>query len=174
MGIATDLPIFYSTACILLAFGYAYFLYHKESLITNLYLLRGLFLIRFIFISMLSVLLLNPIFKTIQNEEEKPILIIAQDVSSSIKDSVFYDLINLSKKFPDFDVYPYSFSSSITAGFSEFNNGLKTNYNKLVGEVESRFSNRNIAALIIATTTSDIINIPTLPGNRYFETLKII
>tara|TARA_Y100000766_G_C18892003_1_gene599007 strand:+ start:48 stop:2066 length:2019 start_codon:yes stop_codon:yes gene_type:complete len=151
MGLAIDLPIFYSAVCILLAFGYAYFLYHKESLITSLSLKAGLFLIRFLFISILSALLLNPIFKTIKNEEEKPILVIAQDVSSSIKDSVYHDLINLSKKFPDFDVYPYSFSNSINSGFSEFNNGLKTNYNKLVGEIESRFSNRNIAGLIIAT-----------------------
>ena len=151
MGVATDLPIFYSIACILLAFVYAYSLYYKERLITNLYLIRGLFLIRFIFVSILSALLLNPIVKTIQNEVEKPIVVIAQDVSSSIKDSVFHDLIDLSEEFPDFDVYTYSFSTSISSGFSEFNNGLKTNYTKVVDEVESRFSNRNIAALIIAT-----------------------
>ena len=125
MGIATDLPIFYSTACILLAFGYAYFLYHKESLITNLYLLRGLFLIRFIFISMLSVLLLNPIFKTIQNEEEKPILIIAQDVSSSIKD---YELSIIDSD----NKTLYSSQGKLDNGFNFISYDLKSNENSVM------------------------------------------
>ena len=94
MGITTDLPIFFSIVCILTAFGYAYFLYHKERLITNLLLLRSLFVLRFTFVSILTSLLLNPIVKTIQKEIEQPIVIIAQDISSSIKDSVFHDLKN--------------------------------------------------------------------------------
>ena len=151
MGITTDLPIFYSIVCILIAFGYAYFLYHRERLITNLLLLRSLFLFRFIFVSILAGLLLNPIVKTIQKEIEKPIVIIAQDISTSIKDTIFQDLKNLSEQLSDFDVYRYSFSASMNSGFSEINNGLKTNYSKVINEIESRFANRNIAALIIAT-----------------------
>ena len=151
MDVTTDLPIFYSIVCIFLAFGYAYFLYHKERLITNLLLLRSLFILRFIFISILAVLLLNPIVKTIQKEIEQPIVIIAQDISASIKDSVFHDLKSLSEQLSDFDVYTYSFATSMSSGFSKVNNGLKTNFSKVINEVESRFSNRNIAALIIAT-----------------------
>ncbi|MDC0204584.1 hypothetical protein OAJ65_02180 [Flavobacteriales bacterium] len=86
-----------------------------------------------------------------KKEIEQPIVIIAQDISSSIKDSVFHELKNLSEKLSDFDVYPYSFAASMSSGFSKVNNGLKTNYSKVINEVESRFSNRNIAALIIAT-----------------------
>ena len=78
-------------------------------------------------------------------------MIIAQDISTSIKDSVFHDLKNLSEQLSDFDVYTYSFSASMSSGFSKVNNGLKTNYSKVINELESRFSNRNIAALIIAT-----------------------
>ena len=151
MGIITDLPIFYSIVCVLLAFGYAYFLYHKERLITNLLLLRSLFVLRFIFVSILAGLLLNPVVKSIQKEIEQPIVIIAQDISSSIKDSVFYDLNTLSEQFTDFDVYTYSFAATMSSGFSKVNSGVKTNLSKVINEVASRFSNRNIAALIIAT-----------------------
>ena len=151
MDISTDLPIIYSIACLLLGLGYAFFLYRKERLITNLLLLRSLFVLRFIFVSILAGLLLNPVVKSIQKEIEQPIVIIAQDISSSIKDSVFYDLNTLSEQFTDFDVYTYSFAATMSSGFSKVNSGVKTNLSKVINEVESRFSNRNIAALIIAT-----------------------
>ena len=151
MDISTDLPIMYSIACLLLGLGYAFFLYRKERLITNLLLLRSLFVLRFIFVSILAGLLLNPVVKSIQKEIEQPIVIIAQDISSSIKDSVFYDLNTLSEQFTDFDVYTYSFAATMSSGFSKVNSGVKTNLSKVINEVESRFSNRNIAALIIAT-----------------------
>ena len=35
MGITTDLPISFCIVCILIAFGYAYFLYYKEKLIRD-------------------------------------------------------------------------------------------------------------------------------------------
>ncbi len=151
MDISTDLPIMYSIACLLLGLGYAFFLYRKERLITNSLLLRSLFVLRFIFVSILAGLLLNPVVKSIQKEIEQPIVIIAQDISSSIKDSVFYDLNTLSEQFTDFNVYTYSFAATMSSGFSKVNSGLKTNLSKLINEVENRFSNRNIAALIIAT-----------------------
>ena len=151
MDISTDLPIMYSIACLLLGLGYAFFLYRKERLITNLLLLRSLFVLRFIFVSILAGLLLNPVVKSIQKEIEQPIVIIAQDISSSIKDSVFYDLNTLSEQFTDFDVYTYSFAATMSSGFSKVNSGVKTNLSKVINEVASRFSNRNIAALIIAT-----------------------
>ena len=151
MDISTDLPIMYSIACLLLGLGYAFFLYRKERLITNLLLLRSLFVLRFIFVSILAGLLLNPVVKSIQKEIEQPIVIIAQDISSSIKDSVFYDLNTLSEQFTDFDVYTYSFAATMSSGFSKVNSGVKTNLSKVINEVESRFSNRNVAALIIAT-----------------------
>ena len=151
MGVSIDFPIFYSLACTLLGLAYAFFLYRNERLITNKKLLTTLFVLRFILVSILASLLLNPTLKSIQKKVEEPIVIIAQDVSSSIQDSTFQLLTNLSKQFPDFQLYTYSFSDDINSGFSTKNNGLKTNFSHLFDEIESRFANRNVAALILAS-----------------------
>ena len=51
----------------------------------------------------------------------------------------------------DFDVHLFAFSDIISEGLSSTNNGLKTNYSNLFNEIKSRFFNRNVAALILAS-----------------------
>ena len=151
MSLAVDLPIFYSISCFLLAFLYAYYLYKKEKIIKNKLLLRILFLLRFIVIFLISFLLLNPLIKSFEENTENPVVIIAQDISSSIKEKTSQFLIRISEEFPEFDVYAFSFSSDVELGFSEINNGTSTNFYKLFNEIKARFVNRNISAFIIAT-----------------------
>ena len=152
MGIISDLPIMYSIACLFLGFGYAYFLYRKEVLLTAKKLKQLLFIIRTFFIALLAVLLLNPVVKSIHKTKHKPILILAQDISESIPDSFALQLLTqISKQLTDFEVYEFSFSDKVNSGFSSVNSGLITNYSNLFQDMNTRFANRNIAGLVLAT-----------------------
>ena len=152
MGIIADLPIMYSVACLFLGLGYAYFLYRKEVLLTAKKLKQLLFVIRTFFITLLAVLLLNPVVKSIHNTKHKPIVILAQDISESIPDSFALQLLTeISKELTDFEVHEFSFSDKVNSGFSSINSGLITNYSNLFHDMYSRFANQNIAGLVVAT-----------------------
>lgn len=152
MGVSTSFPVLYSVSCLLLGLGYAYFLYRKESLISSGILRVSLFSIRTLFVGFLAALLLNPIVKSLHNTTHKPIVILAQDISVSISDtSSFHFLSDISNQLTDFQVHQFSFSNEVAQGFSAENNGLLTNYSNLFQDINSRFANQHIAALVLAT-----------------------
>ena len=142
----------YTIACLFLGISYSYFLYRKEVLLTAKKLKQLLFIIRTLFITLLAVLLLNPVVKSIQKTKHKPIVILAQDISESIPDSFALQLLTqISKQLTDFEVYEFSFSDKVNSGFSSINSGLITNYSNLFQDMNTRFANRNIAGLVLAT-----------------------
>ena len=150
-GLTIDFPFYYSIICILLGVVYAYFLYVNERLLQSKTLHVLLFAIRTIFVGILAFLLLSPLVKSFNNTTENPIVIIAQDVSESIADSTFELLSNLSNQLTDFDVHKFSFSEDVETGFQTTNIGVKTDYSSLFSDLENRFSNRNVAGIILAS-----------------------
>lgn len=149
MDISTDLSIMYSIACFLLGLVYAYFLYRKERLLASNKLKVFLFSIRTLFIGFLAIILLNPIVKSTHKITEKPIVILAQDISESILDSSF--LTEISKQLPDFEVHQFSFADKVYEGLKTENTGLLTNYSNLFEDFKSRFENQHIAAMVLAS-----------------------
>ena len=142
----------YTIACLFLGIGYAYFLYRKEVLLTAKKLKQFLFIIRTFFITLLALLLLNPVVKSIYKTKHKPIIILAQDISESITDTFALQfLTQISKNLNDFKVYEFSFSDKVSKGLSSKNIGLRTNYSNLFHDMISRFANQNIAGLVLAT-----------------------
>ncbi len=151
MVLSSDFSIYY-IACLLVGLGYAYFLYKNESLISSRLLKRFLFVSRFLFIGFVAALLLNPVVKSYNKIKEDPIVIFAQDISSSISGSNSFDMLNsISNELTDFEVHKFSFSDEVEQGFLTENNGLRTNYSTLLDELDSRFENQNVAALVIAS-----------------------
>ena len=152
MEIIFDLPIIYTIACLFLGIGYSYFLYRKEVLLKAKKLKQFLFIIRTFFITFLAILLLNPLVKSIHKTKHKPILILAQDISESITDSLSLQLLTkISEQLTDFEVHEFSFSDKVNKGLSSINSGLTTNYSNLFQDMNSRFANQNIAGLVLAT-----------------------
>ena len=150
-GLTIDFPFYYSIICILLGVVYACFLYVNERLLQSKTLHVLLFAIRTIFVGILAFLLLSPLVKSFNNTTENPIVIIAQDVSESSADSTFELLSNLSNQLTDFDVHKFSFSEDVETGFQTSNIGVKTDYSSLFSDLENRFSNRNVAGIILAS-----------------------
>ena len=137
--------------CLLLAFLYSFILYKKEKNRINISVFRILSCIRFIIIITLLLLLFNPFIKSIKKYNERPIVVFVKDVSSSIKENINSSLDSLALEFKSFDVFKYSFDSKIYEGFSNVNDGVKTNISNALKDIDSRFYNRNISALVLAT-----------------------
>lgn len=120
-----------------------------------------LFTLRFLSVSIISLLLLDVFIQHHINETEKPIIIIAQDNSTSIisgKDSTdiktkyLNDLNDFVKSIKEkYDVKLYQFDSdSKPSELFDFK-GKETDISKFISNVENNYSNNNIGAVVLAT-----------------------
>ena len=116
---------------------------------------------RFLSVSLIAFLLLSPLLKIIIRHTEKPVIIFAQDNSQSIltgKDSLFYknEYLSNSKELIDnlknnYDVIYYSFGDKISGIIDSSFSSKQTNFSILFDELITRYSNRNVGAIIIAS-----------------------
>ncbi len=165
---------------------YSFILYRKDKKFTesSIWLVRTMAASRFAIITLISFFLLSPLLKIVNRTLEKPVIIIAQDNSESLvvgKDSSFYkkeykqNLQKLINKLNDkYEVRSYSFADNIkelTSTDSLKFNEKQTDISTLFNEIETRYSNRNVGAIILASDglfnkgsnpiyTSDKIKIP--------------
>jgi hypothetical protein len=161
--LVTEQPKWFLIFCFLLGAGFAWLLYKTDTKSSELSVLlrRTLFALRFIFITILSFLLLSPLLKTMTRQTEKPIIIIAQDNSQSIiinKDSAFYkneyvQRLNsvIDKLKTKFDVHTMSFGDKVEDNIDYSYSDKQTDYSSLLNSLNIRFANRNVGAVIVAT-----------------------
>ena len=180
INIVTEYAIGFLPICILMGLVYAYLLYRKENRFeeVNTWIKRTMFIFRFLVITILCFLLLSPFIKTIFNNVEKPLIVIVQDNSASIlmnKDSLFYKTTYLEKlkKIEQeiekkYEVKTYTFSEHVTDQSPIDYQGKITNLSNVFNDMESRFYNQNIGAIILAT--DGIFNEGTNPVFRSKQT----
>ena len=151
-GLTTELPIIYSLFCIFIGIVYAYLLY-RDNKFDNKILSRLLFVLRLVIVSVLVFLLLNPFISNISTHEEKPIVVLAQDVSISCgnsEDSIFF--ASLSDQLSiDFEVVEYNYSEDISKGFLSEKKGESTDISNLLDQVELKYSGRNLLAIVASS-----------------------
>ncbi len=163
MALITEYSIWLVLLCFLLGLVYSTLLYWRDRHISDLkkWLQWLLATIRFLFISFLAFLLLGPLLKTISNEVEKPIIIIAQDNSASILIGTDSSYIQnefkpqmeglIAELRTDFDVNTYSFGERVSEEI-DFTFGEKqTDISMLFSDLYNIYSNRNVGAIIIAS-----------------------
>lgn len=166
MNIITEYPLWFTLFCLLAGGGYAAVLYYKDKRLTELskWLIRTMATFRFIVVSVLCFLLLSPLLRSVVREVEKPVIIIAQDNSESLisgKDSAYYrgeykqKMNALVEELSDkYEVKLYSFADRIKelSSFDSLSfNEKQTNVSTLFEELETRYSNRNVGAVVLAT-----------------------
>ncbi|MCB0402656.1 MAG: hypothetical protein KDD41_11270 [Flavobacteriales bacterium] len=161
--IVTEYSLWFTLVCLLLGAVYASVLYFREDRLKEAgkWVNRVLFALRFVLVSVLAFLLLGPFVKTLFNKVEKPVIILAQDNSSSIllnKDSSYY-----STEYPkqlealkteleeDYEVKLYTFGQTVRDDQSIDFSEKVTDLSVVFEEVNNRFYNRNVGALIVAT-----------------------
>ena len=163
MNIDFSYPISFISFCFIigaLISGFLYYYQFKKRQVNKIKLLI-LFFLRFITISFLCILLLEPVFYKIDKKIEKPIIVFAQDNSQSIllcKDSTYYKTVYidsishlLAKLGEHFDLAEYSFASKISSD-PKFNyNENITNISELNTELKARYFGRNIGAIVLAS-----------------------
>ncbi|MFA8299669.1 MAG: hypothetical protein ACEPOV_05875 [Hyphomicrobiales bacterium] len=160
-NIITLQPIWYLLLCIAVGIIVSYFTYFRkkqEFARRWKYILGG---IRFLLFTLIAFLLLVPLVKNKYTYKEKPIIIFAQDNSSSIK--MFSDTSKLSSSYvPDvkkllvdlnekYQVEKYSFSDKLEQGVDFKFEGKETNFALLREEIKNRYQNRNLGSIIIAS-----------------------
>ncbi len=159
----TDYPLWFILFCFLAGAAYAFILYRNEKRFdeTKPWVRISLPILRFLVVTLLAFFLLSPLLRNISTTIEKPILIFAQDNSESVvfgKDSSYYKneyrksvsdfILKLSDKY---DTNNYSFGDVVHGGLGFEFKDKQTDISSLFDELETRFSNRNVGAVVIAS-----------------------
>ncbi len=162
MNIVTDYPAWFFIFCVILGVAYSAILYYKDKKHEfSPTLVKVMASLRFISIFLISFLLLSPLIKSVTHNSEKPIIIVAQDNSQSIiinKDSSFYkkeykeSLVKLMNELSSkYEVRNFNFDDKVTEGFKFDYKGKQTDISGLFDDMITRYSNRNVGAIILAT-----------------------
>ena len=160
-SLITSYPFWFLLLCVFAGVGYAALLYYRDkSHDFSINVASLLAVLRAAAVILIAFLLLSPLLKTTTRYTEKPIVLLALDNSASVaigKDSSFYKkefavkyqklADDLSKKF---DVQTYTFGDKVTRGLNPTFAEKQTNMSGLFSEIKDRYSNRNLAALILA------------------------
>lgn len=146
--------------CLALGLGYAFALYRNQKQ-PEKKLRLFLFAARTLAVSVLAFLLFAPLIKLVNKTLEKPLIIIAQDNSASIKISQAKgfsqagydkDLQTLIKQLSgDYDVRTFQFGGKVVAKIEHNYSDKLTDISALFKTVNDQYTNRNVGAVILAT-----------------------
>lgn len=116
---------------------------------------------RWLTVTLLSLLLLSPLLKTVKQRLQKPLIFIAQDASSSITsnkkqnfnvDTYHQNLKELQSQLQaDYDVKVLNFSSDVKNDFDFKELGKETDISSVFNYLKNQNANSNIGALILSS-----------------------
>lgn len=183
MSLLLDYPWYFILFCILLGVVYAVLLYVvrmrrgvERDFSRRLTILLAV--LRTLSVTAIAFLLLSPLVKRVKNRKEKPLVIIAEDNSQSLRycpDSAFYAtdfggmLDRLSSELSnDFEVQRYRYGERVEndgdseKGTRDFSN-VYTDISQAITEIDNIYYHRNVGALIL--TGDGIFNRGSNPVN---------
>ncbi|WP_259070533.1 hypothetical protein HDF24_10550 [Mucilaginibacter sp. X4EP1] len=148
-------------ACLVLGLSYAWLLYRQPVNLDNKFRYL-LFTVRAVVVTFIALILLSPLIKSVNYNPQKPLVLVLQDNSESIKmfapassteiDQVVDDLSALKKELGnDYDVREFHFNRELVDSLTHNFNGKQTDIAKALQQLNERFVNQNIGALVLAT-----------------------
>ena len=148
--------------CVLLALAYAYLMYVRENGFGDRSdRIKGfLFAFRFLTVFIIAFLLLTPFLRSLKTEKEKPTVIVAQDVSSSVlkemsatkQQQYKQDLYKLIEDLSvDYLVDTYSFGQQVRNELALDFSDPSSNFSAFFQEMYDLYSNQNLGAIIWAS-----------------------
>jgi hypothetical protein len=161
-------------ACLLLGLLYAWLLY-RQPVNLGLKFRYWLFALRAIVVTGIAFLLLSPLVKSVSYNPQKPLVLVLQDNSQSVE--LFNNAGAEAKGSPagrdlaqaspaklvdnlsalknqlgnDYDVQEFHFNRDVANGLTKDFNGKQTDISKALHQLNDRFVNQNIGALVLAT-----------------------
>jgi len=147
-------------ACLALGGLYAWLLYRQPINLDNNW--RYIFsAFRVIVVTLIALLLLSPLIKSVTTHPQKPLILVVQDNSASIKlfkpagfePEKFVDKLSTLKKTlgDGYDVREFNFSDQLRDTLSTKFDGKQTDISAAFKTLNDRFSNQNIGAIILAS-----------------------
>lgn len=161
-GITFQYPTWYLILCVLLGLAYALGLYYRDKTFKEQSTgLKWFFAaLRMLTVTALSILLLSPLLKSILTETKKPIVVLAQDQSESIKsDMSEEDLVTYQQQVQrlseelskDYDLKKYAFGARVREGIDYQFEDKVSNISELLTGLYDRYNHQNMGAIILAT-----------------------
>ncbi|HOY30651.1 MAG TPA: hypothetical protein PKW80_02115 [Bacteroidales bacterium] len=161
-NITTEYSLWLAIPCLMLGTGYAMLLYFREKRHDfRKNIIRILFVLRTLAVFLISFLLLSPLVMTRSRTSEKPLILVAQDNSqsplfckdsASIRTSYTEELRKLIRELDnDYDVKTFTFGEKVTEGDQFSYTEKQTDFSLLIDELQARYANRNVGALILAS-----------------------
>ena len=155
-------PAWYILFCAILGIVVALLLYYKDQTFKEhpVWLKWLMGIVRFFSVTFLAILLLSPFLRSIFTESKQPIVIVAQDVSESIKSEMSDEemenykqqVSQLSADLADnYELKSYEFGSDIREGNNFDFSDKTTNLSAFIEEVQDIYSNQNLGAIILAS-----------------------
>lgn len=139
---------------------YAWLLYKQPTHLSNRFR-YGLAVARALAVTIIALLLLSPLVKTVSYQPQKPLVLIAQDNSSSITKfnpsgtnlkRVVSDLGKLKENLGDkYDVREFHFDKNLQSGLSSDFKGKQTDIASALHQLNEQYINQNIGAVVLAT-----------------------
>jgi len=162
MDINFQYPLWYLLFCLIFAVIFTGVLYYKDTTFSEQkpILRKSLVALRFLSLFIIAALLLSPFLKSIVTETKKPVVVIAQDQSESIKAGMSEEQIknyqtNLeglqAKLTSKYDVKNVSFGSEVNEGINFKFNEKSTNIAKVIKESYDLYNTQNLGAIIVAS-----------------------
>ncbi|MFD0792597.1 hypothetical protein ACFQZX_03150 [Mucilaginibacter litoreus] len=145
--------------CPVVGLLYAWLMY-RQPVQLNKTLHYILFAVRAVVVTILALLLVSPLIKSTSYQAQKPLVLVAQDNSESIKlfkDSVSANswtnaLTSLQKQLGDkYEVQESHFDKTLHNNLDFSFSGKQTDISNALHQLNDRYINRNIGAVILAT-----------------------
>jgi len=150
----------WALVCLLLGGLYAWLMYRQPVDLSKQFR-YVLFACRSLVVFMISLLLLAPLVKSITYQSQKPLVLILQDNSESIKlfptpkenpADLITGLTKLRSSLGDnYEVHEFNFDRTLHNGLSSKFDGKQTDIASALKQLNERYVNQNIGAVILAT-----------------------
>lgn len=155
-------PTWYILFCAILGLSVATLLYFRDQTFkeTSDRLKWILGIIRFLSVTLISMLLLSPLLKSLISETKKPVIVLAQDQSESVLTDMdeaqaqtyqqsFKDLSTKLSK--NYEVKEYAFGETVREGIDFQFNDKVSNISDFLKNMYDLYSNQNLGAVVLAT-----------------------
>jgi hypothetical protein len=161
-GLSFQYPAWFLIFCVMLGLAYALTLYYKSQAFKeqakSLTWLLGF--LRFLSVTTLAALLLSPVLQSRITEKKKPIIILAQDQSESIRVGLKGDDTTTYKNNfnqlktdleADYEVIDYAFGDEVREGIDFNYTDKSSNLSSILTETYDLYSNQNLGAIVLAS-----------------------
>lgn len=155
-------PAWWTLACVALGLAYAGILYYRDRTFVEQprqwrWLMAA---IRFLAVTLLALLLLSPLLRSLLIETKKPIIVLAQDGSESVgaafnatsRDNYANALSKLQSELRgDYELQTFTFGEEVKEGLDTAYNDKISNISQVLKTVYDMYSNQNLGAVVLST-----------------------